>query len=202
MQTTKSWTSRESEPEPEPEAVEEPQADEQPLASPELEDEPQTEDAPESDEAAAARETFDSATQKVNAMIPAIENILRQEKTARDFSSEIKMFKALRVLSDSLPQEERRAFMQSRTRVSLDYLISKLEGRPGLIKTAAALRKSGELADCVPEDSVKTDYALDELAKIVVTDMKALSGCLEEDDLVAALTSLADSVLNGGSQLN
>ena len=107
------------------------------------------------------------------------------------------MFKALRALSESLPPEDRREFLQSRTRVSLDYLISKLEGRPGLLKTSAALRKSGELSDCVKEEDVDTDYTFDELARIVVTDMKALSGFLEEDDLVVALNKLADNFLNG-----
>ena len=134
-------------------------------------------------------------------MIPAIENILKQESSARDYSSEIKMFKSLRALSESLPEAQRREFLQSRTRVTLDYLISKLEGRPGLIKTSAALRKSGALADCVKEEDVKTDYSQDELAKIVVTDMKALSGYLEEDDLVIALNKLADSVLNDSAAI-
>ena len=87
--------------------------------------------------------------------------------------------------------------MQSRTRLSLDYLISSLEGRVGLLKTSVALRKSGVLEDAVPEEAVNTDYSMDELAKIVITDMKALSGKLEEDDLVVALNSLADSVLSG-----
>lgn len=107
------------------------------------------------------------------------------------------MFKALRALSDSLSDEDRRDFMQGRARVSLDYLISKLEGRPGLLKTSAALRKSGELKGFVPEDEVNVDCSLDALAKIVITDMKALSGFLPEDDLVVALNKLCDSVLNG-----
>ena len=171
------------------------QAMEQSLASEsETEDEPDLEPEPEPE---PEPQGFGSAAEKAAAMIPAIENILRQERSQRDFSSEIKMFKALRGLSDSLPEEERRGFLQSRTRVSLDYLISKLEGRPGLLKTSAALRKSGELLDFVQEEDVNTDYSLDELAKIVVTDMKALSGFLEEDDLVIALNNLADNFLNG-----
>ena len=197
----------EAEPEPEPEPVEEPEPEPEPEPAgepePEAEEpapEPEEEPQPETDEETAAdSETFDSAVQKVSAMIPAIENILRQDSSARDFSSEIKMFKALRALSDSLPEAERREFLQSRARVSLDYLISKLEGRPGLLKMSAALRKSGELPDCVQEEDVNTDYTLDELAKIVVTDMKALSGSLEEDDLVVALNKLADSFLESGT---
>ena len=87
--------------------------------------------------------------------------------------------------------------MQSRTRVTLDYLISKLEGRPGLLETSKALRKSGALVDYVKEEDVDTDYTQDELARIVVTDMKALAGFLEEDDLVIALNKVADAFLNG-----
>lgn len=191
----------ESDTEPEPEAQTEEESVEEPQVEPEPEPEPEpmpeAEPEPQTEEAAEVPETFDSAAEKAAAMIPAIENILRQEKSARDFSSEIKMFKALRALSESLPPEDRREFLQSRTRVSLDYLISKLEGRPGLLKTSAALRKSGELSDCVKEEDVDTDYTFDELARIVVTDMKALSGFLEEDDLVIALNKLADNFLNG-----
>ncbi len=144
--------------------------------------------------------TFDSAVKKANVVIPAIENILRTEHGERDYSKEIQMFKTLRSLSESLPETQRHAFMQSRTRLSLDYLISNLEGNPGLLKTSSALRKSGILTDTVAEEDVKTDYPLDELAKIVITDMKALSGFLEEDDLVIALNNLADSVLNSTTQ--
>lgn len=142
-------------------------------------------------------QTFDSAVQKATQMIPAIENILKQDGSERDYSAEIKLFKTLRSLSESLPENDKKEFLQSRTRVMLDYLISKLEGRPGLLQTSKALRKSGALVDYVQEEDVDTNYSQDELARIVVTDMKALAGFLEEDDLVIALNKLADNFLNG-----
>lgn len=180
----------EPEPEPEPEPVPEEDVTEQ-FAGEETEPEPEAEPEPEPP-------TFDSAVQKATQMIPAIENILKKDGSDRDYSAEIKLFKTLRSLSESLPESERKEFLQSRTRVTLDYLISKLEGRPGLLKTSHALRKSGALSDYVKEEDVSADYSQDELARIVVTDMKALAGFLEEDDLVVALNKLADNFL--GSQ--
>jgi tetratricopeptide (TPR) repeat protein len=177
----------EPEPEPEPEVEEEPVEESEPESEPEPEPEPPT---------------FDSAVQKATEMIPAIENILKKDGSDRDYSAEIKLFKTLRALSESLPENERKEFLQSRTRVTLDYLIAKLEGRPGLLKTSHALRKSGALTDYVQEEDVNTDYSQDELARIVVTDMKALAGFLEEDDLVVALNKLADSFLAGAAELN
>ncbi|MBQ6029624.1 MAG: hypothetical protein IJL24_08900, partial [Treponema sp.] len=178
----------EPEPEPEPEPEEEPVDD---IAEEDAAPEPEPEPEPEP-------QTFDSAVQKATQMIPAIENILKKDGSDRDYSAEIKLFKTLRSLSESLPENDKKEFLQSRTRVMLDYLISKLEGRPGLLKTSKALRKSGALVDYVQEEDVDTNYSQDELARIVVTDMKALSGFLEEDDLVIALNKLADNFL--GSQ--
>ncbi len=202
----------EDEPVAEEEAVveEEPVIEEEPAIEEEtaVEEEPVIEEETAVEEEAAAPEpeaepepeppTFDSAVQKATEMIPAIENILKKDGSDRDYSAEIKLFKTLRALSESLPESERKEFLQSRTRVTLDYLISKLEGRPGLLKTSHALRKSGALSDFVQEEDVNTDYSQDELARIVVTDMKALAGFLEEDDLVIALNKLADNFL--GSQ--
>lgn len=184
--------------EPEEEPVQEPAqedaaeqfADEEPVEQTEITIEPEPEPEPP---------TFDSAVQKATEMIPAIENILKKDGSDRDYSAEIKLFKTLRDLSESLPENERKVFLQSRTRVTLDYLIAKLEGRPGLLKTSHALRKSGALTDYVQEKDVNTDYSQDELARIVVTDMKALAGFLEEDDLVIALNKVADSFLAGAA---
>ncbi|MEE3410435.1 MAG: tetratricopeptide repeat protein [Treponema sp.] len=178
----------EPEPEPKPEPVPEEDVTEQ-FAGEGSEPEPEAEPEPEPP-------TFDSAVQKATQMIPAIENILKKDGSDRDYSAEIKLFKTLRSLSESLPESERKEFLQSRTRVTLDYLISKLEGRPGLLKTSHALRKSGALSDYVKEEDVSADYSQDELARIVVTDMKALAGFLEEDDLVVALNKLADNFLD------
>lgn len=179
----------ETEPEPEPE--------EDTVAEEEIVEEPVEEEAEPEPEPEPEPPTFDSAVKKATEMIPAIENILKKDGSERDFSAEIKLFKTLRDLSESLPEQDRKGFMQSRTRVTLDYLISKLEGRPGLLETSKALRKSGALLDYVQEEDVDTDYSQDELARIVVTDMKALAGFLEEDDLVIALNKVADSFLNG-----
>lgn len=143
----------------------------------------------------AKRMAFDAALEKMQSFVPAVENILKSEESERDFESQIKLFKTLRALSESLPPDEKKEFLQSRTRVTLEYLISALEGEPGLLKTSVALRKSGVLTGIVPENASATNRSIEELLKTVVGDMKSLSKDLEEEDLSFALAKLADEVL-------
>ena len=143
----------------------------------------------------AKKIAFEEAMKKMQSFVPAVENILKSEDSERDFESHIKLFKTLRALSESLPQEEKKEFLQSRPRVALDYLISSLEGEPGLLKTSVALRKSGMLSDVVPEDASDETASVEELLETVVGDMKSLSKYLEEEDLSIALTKLADDIL-------
>ncbi len=146
-------------------------------------------------EKSAKKKAFDEAMKQMRDFVPAVENILKDEDGERDFESQIKLFKTLRALSESLPPKEKKDFMQSRARVTLDYLISTLEGEPGLLKTSSALRKSGVLTDISSEAAPETDCPVDELLKTVVSDMKTLSQDLEEEDLSIALGKLADEIL-------
>ncbi len=143
----------------------------------------------------AKKMALDAALEKMRSFVPAVENILKDEDGERDFESQIKLFKTLRALSESLPPDEKKDFLQSRTRVTLEYLISVFEGEPGLLKTSIALRKSGVLPDVVSESACDESRSLKELLETVIGDMKTLSQDLEEEDLSIALTKLADEVL-------
>lgn len=148
------------------------------------------EEALEDEETPSEEEGEDASS-----LVPAVENILKDEDGMRDFESQIKLFKTLLALSESLPSEKKKEFMQSRARVSLEYVIATLEGEPGLLKTSSALRKSGALANVASEEVPDADCTTGELLETVVGDMKTLSQNLEEKDLSIALTKLADGIL-------
>ena len=153
------------------------------------------EDAMEDDESDAKKKVLEEAMKKVHDFVPAVANILKDEDGERDFESQINLFKTLLALSESLPPKEKQEFMQSRVRVTLEYLISTLEGEPGLLKTSSALRKSGVLTDMASEEVSDADCPMDELLETVLGDMKSLSQDLEEEDLSIALGKLADEIL-------
>lgn len=153
------------------------------------------EDAMEYDESDAKKKALEEAMKKVHDFVPAVANILKDEDGERDFESQINLFKTLLALSESLPPKEKQEFMQSRVRVTLEYLISTLEGEPGLLKTSSALRKSGVLTDMASEEVSDADCPMDELLETVLGDMKSLSQDLEEEDLSIALGKLADEIL-------
>ena len=153
------------------------------------------EDAMEDDESDAKKKALEEAMKKVHDFVPAVANILKDEDGERDFESQINLFKTLLALSESLPPKEKQEFMQSRVRVTLEYLISTLEGEPGLLKTSSALRKSGVLTDMASEEVSDADCPMDELLETVLGDMKSLSQDLEEEDLSIALGKLADEIL-------
>ena len=148
------------------------------------------EEALEDEETPSEEEGEDASS-----LVPAVENILKDEDGMRDFESQIKLFKTLLALSESLPSEKKKEFMQSRARVSLEYVIATLEGEPGLLKTSSALRKSGALANVVSEEVPDADCSTSELLETVVGDLKTLSQNLAEKDLSIALTKLADGIL-------
>lgn len=143
----------------------------------------------------AKKKAFEEAMKKVRSFVPAVENILKDEDGERDFESHIQLFRTLLALSESLPPKEKKEFKQSRARVTLEYLISMLEGEPGLLKTSSALRKSGVLTDMASEDVPDEHCSTEELLETVVGDMKSLSQDLEEEDLSIALVKLADGIL-------
>lgn len=149
------------------------------------------EEAMEDDEENASDETAEDS----QSLVPADEDVLKDEDGERDFESQINLFKTLLALSESLPPKAKKEFMQSRERVTLEYLISTLEGEPGLLKTSSALRKSDALTDIASEETSGSDRPMGELLETVVGDMKSLSQDLEEEDLSIALGKLADGIL-------
>ncbi|MCQ2577827.1 MAG: tetratricopeptide repeat protein [Treponema sp.] len=130
--------------------------------------------------------------------IPKIIKMLEDKDKAERFHSEIDLFTKLRSLSDFLSPEEKKVFMSSRTRLLMDYLVAKMSGSPGLLKTMQGLVKSGALGNDVdPAVMEKAVAGLtgDELTKKVLNDMKEMTESLADRDLAKALRDAADEAL-------
>ncbi len=157
-------------------------------------------------------QTYEHILSEVTKLLPYIENILQNKEDAQKFRNEVSLFSQLKTMGDFLPEEERRTFMTSRIRITLDFLIARLSGKPGLLKTSDSLKKSGVLEGKKAEisgtessyngenapDSIEENYAelqnLSnlELVKKVINDMKNLTCDLDDKELAEGLQKMAE----------
>ncbi len=139
------------------------------------------------------------AFENAKEFLPNIVKIIEDNKVSEKYRTELGLFSKLRSLSDSLPAEQRTEFLSSKTRMLMDYIIGKMSGKPGLVKTVENLLKSGILENEVDYDSLKKEAESltgNELARKVISDLKKLTADLPDQDLAKALNDSADEVLN------
>ena len=130
-------------------------------------------------------------------MLDKIERILNDNDYAKSCQAELELFKRLRTLSNFLPEREKNSFDCCRMRMVIEYIISKMSGKPGLLITAESLIKSGVLGDEYNkqlEDSSDEELSND-LIQHVIKDMKKLAQGLEDKYLCTALCVSADGIL-------
>ena len=134
-------------------------------------------------------------------LLPTIERILADDDTAIENAAEIELFKKLLELCSYLPEEEKAEFMASPVRMKMEYLISKMSGIPGLLKTALSLKKSGVLDPEEDDSESSSMYAQNsftvtnhELRKVFKC-MKKLSDGLDDEYLADAMCNRIDNVL-------
>ena len=134
---------------------------------------------------------------EVAEMLKKIEAILSDDNLALKYSSEISMLKRLKTLCEYLPDDEKVAFASGRIRMLIDYLLSKMSGKPGLLLTTKSLLKSGVLGNeyRVQLISECEDDLNNEMLRRVLTYMKKLSESLDDFGLSAALRACADGAL-------
>ena len=136
---------------------------------------------------------------EAKSFIPKIIRMLEDKDKAERFHSEIDLFTKLRSLSTYLEPKDKKVFMGSRTRLLMDFLVAKMSGRPGLLKTMQGLVKSGALGNDVdPAVMEKAVAGLtgDELTKKVLNDLKKMTDSLADRDLAKALKDAADEALS------
>jgi hypothetical protein len=106
--------------------------------------------------------------------IPTVEDVLEKSEG----NSAAKLFEKLKSLSSFLPDEKKSDFMESRNRLRLEYIISRLHGKRGLLKTAESMRK-GEM---VGNESESGFFLLLKVLNI----MDVLSSGLQDENLASA----------------
>ena len=161
-----------------------------------VEENPQEErEFPEEDENDNLKEKVTSLT--TQDMLKTIERILSDDDAASSNADKIEMFKKLRLLCDYLPETEKDTFQSCRNRMLIDYIISKLSGKPGLLITAQSLIKSGILGEAYDSQlEKKCDEEMNnELIRKVIKIMKSMACQLEDKALSEAMKASADNIL-------
>ncbi|MCQ2572416.1 MAG: tetratricopeptide repeat protein [Treponema sp.] len=139
-------------------------------------------------------QTFDDAKK----FLPNIVKIIEDENFPEKYKEELGLFNRLRSLSDFLPSDKKEDFLSSKTRMLMDYVIGKMSGKPGLVKTVENLLKSGILETDTSYSQIETEAAKlsgHELARKVINDLKTLTADLQDQNLATALKESADEVL-------
>ena len=129
-------------------------------------------------------------------LLPTIEKILADDDTAIENAAEIELFKKLIELCYYLPEKEKENFLTSPIRLKMEYLIARMSGVPGLLKTALSLKKAGLLGDANLDALSQKAFAVTnhELRKVFKC-MKNLSGGLDDEYLADAMCNSIDNIL-------
>lgn len=129
-------------------------------------------------------------------MLEKIENILKNDEDELKYEEEIELFKKLKVLISYLPEEERKSFTSCKMRLLMEYLISKMSGKPGLLNTSIALLKSGILGDDFKYQlETKKEDISNEMIKKVLESIKNLAIYLEDKELLEIIQISIDTLL-------
>ena len=134
----------------------------------------------------------DLALRRAIDMLPSIIAAIEDRSVIYRFRSFLSMFKTLREMLEYLPPEQRHEFMTSRNRLLLDYVISKLSGKPGLFATTKALLRSGLIHEN-PENKPSEKDGI-ELVREVLGNLRELSGNLEDETLKKVINAEADTL--------
>lgn len=151
----------------------------------------------EEDNSSTADSSYDEFMEQVSKMLPIISRILENKDDAKKYEREIALFKRLRAMGDILPEEKKYDFLCSHARLLLDYLIARLSGKPGLLITSKALRKTdvmhGMLDEVSPEDEKL--YGRELILK-VFADLQRLLPYLPDDNLSKALMNESETLID------
>ena len=129
-------------------------------------------------------------------LLPTIERIRADDDTALENAAEIELLKKLLELCEYLPEDEKAEFMSSPIRMKMEYLIARLSGEPGLLKTALSLKKAGVLGEeNVVFQPQKTFSVTNHELRKVFKCMKNLSDSLDDTYLADAMCNRIDNVL-------
>lgn len=148
----------------------------------------------EIEKAARAENQYTQLMDKVSDILPRLTVALGNPEEIEKFRKEIELFKRLRQLGECLPLEQRAKFLTSRVRLLLDYIISRLSGRPGLLKTAVDYRRKNSLPEVVTSP-VEAAFGRNEIVQ-VLRHLTGVATFLEDKDLSKALIIETEKVID------
>lgn len=147
--------------------------------------------AAERKEAETAYETLMS---QVSDVLPKLSSFIDSSEEEAKFQKEIELFKRLRQFGEQLPFEQRAKFLAGRARLLLDYIIVRLSGRPGLLRTASEVRRQNNIQENDMQIAINGNNRRDIVN--VLKDMENLTFYLEDKNLSKALIVVAEEVVD------
>lgn len=147
--------------------------------------------AAERKEAETAYETLMS---QVSDVLPKLSSFIDSSEEEAKFQKEIELFKRLRQFGEQLPFEQRAKFLAGRVRLLLDYIIARLSGRPGLLRTASEVRRQNNIQEKDMQIAINGNNRGDIIN--VLKDMENLTFYLGDKNLSKALIVVAEEVVD------
>ena len=136
-------------------------------------DEVPAEDSVDADESIAVSDSTESADAAV---------VSGAAVEFAELQRQLSLFERLRSLCEFLPAERYDSFMSSRPRLLMDYIISRLSGKAGLLQRAAQQRQEAGVTEAPDIDEKGI-----ELVTHVVDDMLSLIEAVPDEQLRAAM---------------
>ena len=133
---------------------------------------------------------------KTAELVPAIENALKDSNAAEENHDLLKLFETLLSLSEFLPQEKKALFKASKNRIQLEFVISRLAGRPGLLAAAQELRKTSPISPESHEETAAVELSGQDLTNAVLDMIARLSANVKDASLSSALDRFCSEARN------
>ncbi|MBR2106043.1 MAG: tetratricopeptide repeat protein, partial [Treponema sp.] len=130
-------------------------------------------------------------------MFQKIESVLKDEDICQKYKSELEMFKKLKLLMDFIPQELSDSVNTNKLRVQIEYIIAKISGKPGLLKTVSSLIESGYFGEESEDEfqSLSQEELSQDQIKSVLEYAKKLALNLEDSVLSDSLCEVAEEII-------
>ena len=133
---------------------------------------------------------------KTAELVPAIENAFKDSNAAEENHDLLKLFETLLSLSEFLPQEKKALFKASKNRIQLEFVISRLAGRPGLLAAAQELRKTSPISPESHEETAAVELSGQDLTNAVLDMIAGLSANVKDASLSSALDRFCSEARN------
>lgn len=146
------------------------------------------------------------ADEEVEELIPQdilleINRLLENKELLEKHGDMVSLFREMKGLCDHLPQVKREGFYAGMKRMQMDYIISKLSGKPGLLAVVESLREKGLVS--VPDEKYDIVERFDEpaVSARVISLMRPLVQHLPDKDDALSLDGSLRSLLERLAEL-